>query len=261
MQSNQPIKFFFPDDAPAASFTPADIAALAVKDGRIGSSDGSFEGSVHQVTSDKTDSSAAAPETPSGSPAAAASNEPVPPNAEPATGIPAASTPPAAAPAPVTPPPVVERPLAEVLNSHAPGSIFKELGFDESTAEFLSGRKSLDPKMIQLIKTWEEQGNLQDYLFALNTDFKKMSSEDVMRHQLRETYPHIQGDAFEVLYQAKVLDQYQLDAETHGEEAAKRGRILLDADAHAPRQALIASQQTKLLPHDPAKPEQEPNKE
>lgn len=136
--------------------------------------------------------------------------------------------------------------LQEVLRQHQPEAIFKELGYDEK----LVGFKELDPKMIAFFNRWQEsKGDVADYLRELITDYDKLSSEEVMRHQLRRDYPKATEKQLEILFNKNVVHAYGLD--TDDADALENGRALLEVEADRFRETLKSKQQEYLLPKPP----------
>jgi len=185
--------------------------------------------------------------------------EPTP--ATPSTPAPATETPKAEA-KPSTPTPKKEEPAAtphteppqpviptwqEVLKSQQPSAILKELGFDERLADL----KDLDPKVLGLLHHYKSNGNVRQYLAALDTDFQKMAPEEVMRHHLREQNPELDAKQLDRLYKLKVIDRYKLDPQLYSEDEYEDGKIELMADVKAIRTQLTTEQQKYLLPAAP----------
>jgi hypothetical protein len=240
-------KKFFDIDLPDAP----SIATIMAQKGALNSTERGLD--VPKVnTSDLTKPTPTEPATPA--PATAAK-----------TGEPAKveNQPPAKAaePAPVQTEQATKQPTwQEVLKQQQPNAILKELGYGEPLAEFLSGRKELDPKIINFLKHWEtSDGNMEPYLRALSTDYAKMPPEEVMRHHLKEQYPELDAKQLDTLYKVKVLQRYKLDPTNFSEEEVEEGRIELLADAKPIRASLIEQQQGRLLPKPETKqPETDP---
>lgn len=176
---------------------------------------------------------------------AASANEPssaVQGNSEPQ----APSTEPAAATtAPIAQEPKPVPTWQEVLKAQQPETVFKELGYDEKVVG-ISKTLSENPKMAALFDQWINKGDLTPYLKAVTTDYSKMSSEQLMRHQLLEEYPDADEATINALYQRKVVKAYGLDSPDEDEVA--EGKLLLDADAKKARETLISKQQEFLTP-------------
>ena len=143
--------------------------------------------------------------------------------------------------------------LQEVLRNHKPDDILKELGFDEKVVGFLKDAKTLDPKMVNFLEHWKNNGDTKAYLQALSTDFKTMKPEDVMRHQLKAANPELDAKELDALYRIKVINRYKLDPERYSEDEVSEGLIELKADAKPIRDALAKEQESYLLPAAPAK--------
>ena len=151
----------------------------------------------------------------------------------------------AATPAPIAQEPTPVLTWQEVLKAQQPETVFKELGYDEKVVG-ISKTLSENPKMAALFDQWINKGDLTPYLKAVTTDYSKMSSEQLMRHQLLEEYPDADEATINALYQRKVVKAYGLDSPYEDEVA--EGKLLLDADAKKARETLISKQQEFLTP-------------
>lgn len=221
--------FYSPDpvDTPAAPPEPVSIAAQMASAGRMSNSNTPAPEPV------------AKPE-----PAATPSPEPAPAPAEPATqpAAPKVDTPPAQP---------SQQTLTEFLKSHKPDTILKELGYDDKVIGFISDAKGIDDKMLSFLNDWKSGADLKPRLEALTTDFSKMSAEDVMKYQLRQQNPELNGQDFERLFQRRVLDRYKIDAALYTEQEVADGRVDLSIDSKPVREALTTWQQGVLLPKAP----------
>lgn len=141
--------------------------------------------------------------------------------------------------------PAVQQTWQEVLKAQQPETVFKELGYDEKVVG-LSKTLNDNPKMIAFFEQWASNGDLRPYLKALTTDYSKMGSEELMRHQLLDEYPDAEEATINALYQRKVVRAYDLDSNDADEEA--EGKLLLDADAKKVKEGLISKQQQFLMP-------------
>lgn len=138
--------------------------------------------------------------------------------------------------------------LQEVLKNEQPAAILKALGFNDEVVSLMSEVKEADPKIVGLIQAYKD-GTLNNYVRELATDYSKMSSEDVMRHQLREEYPKANDKALEALFKQKVEKIYNLNSED--EDEVSEGRLLLDAEADKYRDKFIDNQKKYLYPEKP----------
>jgi hypothetical protein len=109
----------------------------------------------------------------------------------------------------------------------------------------------LDDFEIDLLKYKAETGDLTPYLEAKTVDYSKFTDEQIMRHDLRKQYKGMSDKAFELLYDKKVNEQFNLDAEVHGEAAAELGRELLKFEADKIRQREIEAQAKFKAPEKP----------
>lgn len=221
--------FYSPDpvDTPAAPAEPTSIAAQMASAGRMSNSNTPAPEPV------------AKPEPP-----ATPSPEPAPAPAEPATqpAAPKVDTPPAQP---------SQQTLTEFLKSHKPDTVLKELGYDDKVIGFISDAKGIDDKMLSFLNDWKSGADLRPRLEALTTDFSKMSAEDVMKYQLKQQNPELNGQDFERLFQRRVLDRYKIDAALYTEQEVADGRVDLSIDSKPVREALTAWQQGVLLPKAP----------
>jgi len=78
---------------------------------------------------------------------------------------------------------------------------------------------------------YEKTGDLTPYLQAKTVDFTKMTDEDIMRRELRETYPEVTDKAFEKLYKQQIVDKFKLDSEQWEEDDVDLGQQLLKSEA------------------------------
>lgn len=224
---------FYDVDAPAEA-APS-LASLMAKEGKLttGNQD---DGPIH--TTERKEAPPA-PATPA--PATDASNAAKATPATPSQKKEDTPAPPqTAAPAP---PPT----LQEVLKQHQPKAILKELGFDERLADL----HEMDPKIWGLLNHWKSKGDIKPYLQALDTDFQKMSPEEVMRYQLRTQYPELDAKQLDTLYKIKVTQRYKLDPQLYSEDEAAEGQVELLADVKPIREALSKQQQEYLMPPPP----------
>lgn len=186
-------------------------------------------------------------------------NQPVVPNAATATETPSAvqgnseTQPPKAAEPKVETPaipaqPIVQPTWQEVLKAQQPETVFKELGYDEKVVG-ISKTLSESPQMVALFEQWISKGDLTPYLKAVATDYSKMDSEQLMRHQLLDEYPNADEATLNALYQRRVVKAYDLNSDDADELAD--GNRLLDADASKVREQLIIKQQQFLTPKPP----------
>jgi len=136
----------------------------------------------------------------------------------------------------------------EVLKQQKQEVILKELGFDEKAIDFVKELKEVDPKMAKFFSNWKSNGDsISEYLKEMSTDYSKMPSEEVMRHQLREEYPKATERQLEVLFRKEIVEKYNLDS--MDEDLVEEGKLLLDAKAEAYREKLVQKQQEYLLPN------------
>lgn len=136
--------------------------------------------------------------------------------------------------------PKVEQPVYnfdEELKKLDKYEVLKKLGLDEFE--------------IDLLKYKAETGDLTPYLEAKTVDYSKFTDEQIMRHDLRKQYKGMSDKAFELLYEKKVNEQFNLDAEVHGEAAAELGRELLKFEADKIRQREIEAQAKFKAPEKP----------
>lgn len=83
----------------------------------------------------------------------------------------------------------------------------------------------------QAVEYYEKTGDLTPYLQAKTIDFEAMTDEEIMRRDLRESYPDVSDKAFEKLFKQQVVDKYKLDADQWDEDDTELGRELLKSEA------------------------------
>ncbi len=144
----------------------------------------------------------------------------------------------------------LEKSLQEVLKSQQPDNVLKELGFDDEMVDIINDVKDYkDKKFFKGFLQSLKDGNANEYLREWNTDYSKMSAEDVMRHQLRLEYPKASEKALDALYEDEIVNRYNLDSDDT--VLSEKGKLLLEAKADKYRDSLIENQQSKLAPKPP----------
>lgn len=136
----------------------------------------------------------------------------------------------------------------EVLRQQQPETVLQELGLDASVVN-LAKEIATNQQMIGFYNHWKSNGNVNDYLRELSTDYSKMPPEEVMRHQLRQDYPKATERQLDVLFKQEVIKAYNLDSED--EEELNTGKLLLEAKAERYRDSLMQNQQKFLVPKPP----------
>lgn len=136
-----------------------------------------------------------------------------------------------------------------------PNEVFKALGVNEQTAGIMDFLKE-NPKAVSLIEAYKD-GKHVDYLRELSTDYTKLSSEDVMRHQLQRDYPTANQKTLDVLFKKEVVEKYNLNSEDESEK--EEGELLLGAIADKHRADLIKNQENYLMPTPKEPVKVEPN--
>lgn len=147
----------------------------------------------------------------------------------------------------------------EVLKSQQPDTVLKELGFNDKVISLLNETKELDPKMVAFLNHWKQNGDVKEYLKELDTDYSKMSSEDVMRNQIKAEYPKASEAQLNILFQKKIVESYNLDPDRYTEDEVEAGKLLLDAEADKYRDNLVDKQNQFLLPKAPEAKQQAPD--
>lgn len=143
----------------------------------------------------------------------------------------------------------------ELIKSQQPDEILKALGFDEKAVSFIKDLKDVDPRMVNFLNTWKENGNVNEYLNELSKDYSTMPPEEVMRHQLRLEYPKASEAQLDILYKKEIVEKYNLNS--YDEDEANEGRLLLEAKAEKYRDELARMHQEKLIPTAPDRSEAE----
>jgi len=130
-----------------------------------------------------------------------------------------------------TPPPAAQPPKP-ITQEEA----LKQLGFDD--------------EFIKLADVYLKDGNIARYATAMNTDYSKMSAEDIMRESIRRKYPDAPADTLDLLYQSEVVGQYNLDTENFPLESAeaKTGRYKLEQEAKRLREQFTQENEQFKLP-------------
>jgi hypothetical protein len=146
----------------------------------------------------------------------------------------------------------LEEQAPEVVKEEKPEKVFN---LDEELKKIdkweALKKLGLDDFEIDLLKYKAETGDLTPYLEAKTVDYSKFTDEQIMRHDLRKQYKGMSDKAFELLYEKKVNEQFNLDAEVHGEAAAELGRELLKFEADKIRQREIEAQAKFKAPEKP----------
>jgi hypothetical protein len=235
------VKKFYNTDAPDAGGAAPNVAELMAKHGVMNNTDIP----VATPVTDKTEGTQEPTKPVEVTPAATAT--------ETLKSEQAIETPPPTPPEAVQAPAAVQPNWQEVLRNQQPDDVLKTLGYDEKAVGFLKKFNDLDPKMQAFLNVWESGGDIKEYLQELTTDYGKMSAEDVMRHQLRREYPKASQQQLDALYKREVVKAYSLDS--LDDEEVEEGRALLEAKAEKYRESFVQSQQNKLLPQPPQKPD------
>jgi hypothetical protein len=223
-------KFYDADQATGGGSEPQSIAALMAKEGSMSHSENSVATLVGGRNEETASTNPAPVETTNGGNVAEVESEA-----------------PISAKVEEQAPTQVQQQWQEVLRQQQPEAILKELGFNENAVGFLKELKDVDPKMVQFFNMWKSDGDsLKDYLKEMTTDYSQLSSEDVMRRQLREEYPKATEKQLEVLFRKEIVERYNLDS--MDEELVEEGKLLLDAKAESFRDKLTQKQQEYLLP-------------
>ncbi len=145
----------------------------------------------------------------------------------------------------------------EVLKSQPRNAVLKALGLNDKTISVLGELNDLDEKTIGLLVAHKD-GKEADYLRELTTDYSKMSSEEVMRHQLRLDYPKASQKQLDALFKKEVTEAYNLDSDD--KDDVEEGQMLLDAKADKHRDSFIEKQKDFLVPkYEPKQPEKPDN--
>lgn len=192
------------------------------------------------------------PDAPTSEPVDLSNNTPEPAPA--ADGVPEIKpiedTPaPAAEPASdITPIVVDEEPAAQPVKESRPAA----------PAKFAEFEQVLEDEFVQnMLRYYQKNGDVTEYLRAATTDFKSMGAEQVIKLDLKEQYPSLSESQLDRLYKKQYVDRLNLDAETQDAEDVELGRSLLEAEAEKIRQDRIAKQQ-QFLRVEPVQGQSEP---
>lgn len=135
----------------------------------------------------------------------------------------------------------------EVLKNQQPEEILKELGYNSESVRFMNEIKDADPKILHFLNLWKtDQNAFKDYVSEMNTDYAQLSSEEVMRRQLKEEYPKASEKQLDAIFKRDVVDKYNLDSAD--DDLVEEGKLLLDAVAEKYREKLVEKQKDFLLP-------------
>jgi hypothetical protein len=176
------------------------------------------------------------PQAEPNTPAATAEPPATPETGTPAPAAPAAPPPPVSAPA-APQPPVAPIDWKEEAKKADPSELMALLGFDDKLKGF--------------VNTWKAGGDINGYVRAASIDYSKMPPEEVMRHQLRAEFPELSDEDFQLVYESRVTNRYQLDPELFDAKQRKVGAIMLKTDADKVRTQLVQSQQQRILDAKP----------
>lgn len=83
----------------------------------------------------------------------------------------------------------------------------------------------------QAVEYYEKTGDLTPYLQAKTIDFDAMTDEEIMRRDLRESYPDVSEKAFEKLFKQQVIEKFKLDPDQWDEDDTELGKELLRSEA------------------------------
>lgn len=242
---------FYNTDAPDVPSAPVSMAEAMAKSGsRINPSDEGGQPPVN-ITEKKVEATTAPASTPAATAtstqiAEQAKQDPPKPAEQPKNDATQIAEPPKAGS------------WKEVLKSQQPDTVLKELGFDDRQVK-LFNTASQDAKMLAFFEHWMNNGNTNDYLKELNTDYSKMPPEEVLRQQLRLEYPEASEKGLNALFKAEVLNAYKLDPDMYSPEEVEESRELMTAKADKFRKTLIERQQQFLIPKAPEPKAPEPD--
>jgi hypothetical protein len=135
----------------------------------------------------------------------------------------------------------------EVLKNQNREEILKELGYSNESIRLMDKVKDADPKILHFLNVWKsDEGAFKDYIAEMTADYSAISSEEVMRRQLKEEYPKASEKQLEAIFKKEVIDRYNLDSAD--DELVEEGKLLLDAVAEKYREKLVEKQKDILLP-------------
>ena len=89
--------------------------------------------------------------------------------------------------------------------------------------------KGIDDNGVKLIDFYKQNGSLENFIKAYNTDIDKVSDADLLKMQIDETYGTLSEDERRELLEAK-LDQYRTDPDLYSDEQVRRGLVQIKAD-------------------------------
>lgn len=150
---------------------------------------------------------------------------------------------PAPAPEPVqqpTPTPAemapnpVEVSLEEVLKKADRKEVFKLLGADEFDIDFIDNRKN--------------GGDPYKYLEVKTRDWNKMTDLEVLRYDLKQKYPGLDADQFELLTEQMIAKPYKLGEEFADEREKAAAELMMKISADEKRKLYSEQDKAYVIP-------------
>ena len=142
--------------------------------------------------------------------------------------------------------PADEKPAAEQSKPEKPAADVNEVLKTMPVSELLK-LKGVDEKLVTLYDLYEKTGSLEQYFKAYNTDYDKLDDLEVKKMQIRDIYKDaLEPEEVEEMVQ-EAIEQYQLDADTYGEQVARRNKLKLKADVSEYRKTLKQRQQESII--------------
>lgn len=140
---------------------------------------------------------------------------------------------PTPAPAEMAPKPA-EVSLEEVLKKADRKEVFKLLGADEFDIDFIDNRKN--------------GGDPYKYLEVKTRDWNKMTDLEVLKHDLRQKYPTLDADQFELLAEQKIAKPYKLGEEFADEREKAAAELMMKIDADEKRKLYSEADKAYVIP-------------
>jgi len=122
----------------------------------------------------------------------------------------------------------------------------------DDNVEYLDWKQVLknegyDDFSLGALEYYRSTGDLAPYIEAKSIDYSKLSDEEILRRDLRQTYSDLSDEDFDLVYRAKVVDKYKLD-DVYSDDEQKVGRIELKYAVKDIRDKFIEDQKRFAAP-------------
>lgn len=106
----------------------------------------------------------------------------------------------------------------------------------------------LDEFEKEFINRYRSGDDLTKYIEAKTTDFDGMTDEQIMRRHLRNQYPSLSKESFDILYDREVTQKFKLNSDENEEQEVALGRELLKEEANKLRKGFKEEYEKYLVP-------------